>query len=217
MNKHREMSRLRILALVLLVLLLTGCLGNNAKATTAPPATATASQQGGGAVATEVFGANTTQSQQEASATPEPAQAASPTKASLPKAATPAPSATSTQAAAPSAAAASAQTGDFYEPIPGCPPSQVHWGDVVRIAPEIEYVRIRSTADTHPADNIVRKLYRSELAQTIGNPVCNYGWVLWPIRTADGTKGWVPETDGVDYWLVKARSWAFPTATPQSR
>ncbi len=222
MKKFRELSHLWILALVLLVILLTGCLGTKPQATTAPQATATTGGQAKNpatAVAA-VLKANTPQATEAASPTGQPADAS---KAAATPAPTKAPAAQS-QAAAPTStptavppAAASSQTGESYEPIPGCPSSILHWGDVVHIAQQIEYVRIRSTADTHPADNIVRKLYRTELAKVIGNPVCNYGWLLWPVQTADGTRGWIPETDGTDVWLVRANPWGFPTPTIQSR
>ena len=32
-------------------------------------------------------------------------------------------------------------------------------------------------------------------------PVCNYGWVLWEVRSPNGVEGWTPETDGEDFWL----------------
>jgi hypothetical protein len=216
MNKYRELSCLKILALILLALILTGCLGGKAQSTPTPPATATASEQGGPVAPNQLPATITPPAEEVASPTPEPVKEATPTETPSPTETAPAPSQTPTQEIAPTDTAAPALGSDFYEPIKGCARSTLHWGDVIRIARGIEYVRIRSSSDTHPPDNIVRRLYRTELAKITGLPYCNYGWIVWPIQTADGTRGWVPESNGTDYWLVKVHM-AFPTATIPSR
>jgi hypothetical protein len=223
MNKFRAMIFIRILALIVLALFLPGCLGNNAKKTGVPTATLTVSEQGEPAAVVDVTETSTMVAEEVSSPTADATEGTIPTETAepvdeSPVEATPVPAPTSTEPAIATDAPAAAPAGeDVYEPIPGCARSRLHWGDVIRISPKLEYVRIRSTADTHPADNIVRRLYRSELAQTTGLPVCNYGWILWPIRTADGTLGWVPESDGTTFWLVNVNGSFFPTATLPSR
>lgn len=218
MNKNRAMSYFKILALILVVLFLSGCLGGKPQAAPAPAATATTGGQVEPAAITQVtenapqVEATTSTSTQTVEETT-PTKTAAPTKTLAVQAQAP----TSTPVVAPASPESPAQAGEVYEPIPGCAPSRLYSGYVIRISPEIEYVRIRSTPDTHPSDNIIRRLYRSEVAQLTGRPVCNYGWILWPIQTADGTRGWVAESDGIDFWLVRAASWAFPTPTVQSR
>jgi hypothetical protein len=223
MNKYREMNRFQILALILLMLTFTGCLGSKPQAPAAPAATATVIQQatseseGAQVFPTPISDTNTPPAEGiEASPTSVPVEETN-TSNELPPTETPsAPSPTDTAVVVPTSAATPALAEDVYEPIPGCARSRLHWGDIIRIVPEIEYVRIRSTADTSPSDNIVRKWYRSELAQITGLPRCNYGWIIWPIRTADNTKGWVPESNGTTFWVMKVRGF-FPTEVPPSR
>lgn len=231
MNKNRGMNYFRILALILVMLFLPGCLGGKPQGTPAPSASATASGQVEPAAIAQTSESNTplaevatsteagTSTEVATSTSAQKVEQTSPTHTATPAkaAAVQAQAPTSTPVVAPAGPESRAQAGEVYEPIPGCAPSRMHGGDVIRISPEIEYVRIRSTPDTHPADNIIRRLYRSEVAQLTGRPVCNYGWILWPVQTADGTRGWVAESDGIDFWLVKANSWAFPTPTIQSR
>jgi hypothetical protein len=217
MYKYKEIIRLRFVALMLLALFLTGCFGGGAKETAAPIESATTSKQAEPVATTEVLATNTPLAEEAFTATPEPVVEKAPTETPSPTEAPPTLSPTNTLEIAPTNTEAVTSSGDVYEPIPGCAKSRLHWGDTIRISQAIEYVRIRSTADTHPADNVVRRLYRSELAKTIGLPVCNYGWILWPIQTADGTRGWVPESNGTDFWLVNYNDYFFPSATPVSR
>lgn len=66
---------------------------------------------------------------------------------------------------------------------------------------------IRSTADTHPTNNKIGSAEPGELIYVIDGPVCNYGWLLWKVRTATGLEGWTPETDGKHFWLEPFPSW----------
>ncbi len=216
MDKYREINRVRILALILLVLLLPGC-APKPKPTAVPPTTAPVNEPADAPIAQIDATATSAPVEEAASPTPEAAQATNPTETPAPTSTPSVPTPTATLVVLNTAAPAPAQAGEVYEPIPGCAKSKLHWGDVIRVAPEKEYVRIRSTSDTHPSDNIIRKLYRSELAKTTGLPVCNYGWIVWPIQTADGTRGWVPESNGTDFWFSVYYAWAFPTSTPVSR
>lgn len=217
MDKFRRINRLWILALIIVMVLSTGCLGSKPKATAAPPpppsATPTASEPTETEAPKQLPPTNTPQVEEAAPPTPEPVEAAGPTDTPAPEEATPEP--TSTEEIQIADTPAPAAEGEVYEPIPGCAKSTLHRGDVIRIN-HVKYVRIRSSPDTHPKDNIVRKWYRTEMAKIQGDPVCNYGWILWPIQTADGTRGWVPESDGTNFWLLKVRN-AFPTSTIPSR
>jgi hypothetical protein len=89
----------------------------------------------------------------------------------------------------------------LYEPIPGCARSHVHANDWVMITFGKDYNSIRSTADTHPTDNKIGRAEPGELLYVTGGPVCNYGWLLWEVRTSAGIQGWTPETDGKDFFI----------------
>ena len=116
MNKCRELSCLKILALILLALILTGCLGGKAQATPTPPATATVSEQGEPVAPNQLPATITPPAEEVASPSPEPVKEATPTETPSPTETAPAPSQTPTLKIAPTDTAAPALGSDFYEP-----------------------------------------------------------------------------------------------------
>jgi hypothetical protein len=103
-------------------------------------------------------------------------------------------------------------SSDTYYPIAGCAASRIHVGDRVGLTAGTSYATVRSYPDTHPSDNRIGRINQGETADVIGGPECNYGWLLWEIRkTTDGLTGWAPETDGVDFWLVRTGAASQPT------
>jgi len=91
----------------------------------------------------------------------------------------------------------------IYEPIKGCAASRIHTGDIVTLEKDIDYVSIRSEPDTRPSDNKIGKILPGDQAKIIGGPKCNYDWIIWEVKLAsDGLTGWVPESDGNEFWLV---------------
>lgn len=92
---------------------------------------------------------------------------------------------------------------EIYYPLSGCAGSRLHFGDVITVESAAEYVTIRNTPDTHPHDNKIGKILAGEQAEIIDGPVCNYGWILWKIRkNSDGMTGWIPESDGKEFWFM---------------
>ncbi len=103
----------------------------------------------------------------------------------------------------------------LYQPIPGCASSHVHAKNWVMITLGGGRNAIRSTADTHPTDNKIGFAEPGELIYVIDGPVCNYGWLLWKVKTATGLEGWTPETDGKRFFLEPFPSWdACPDSSP---
>lgn len=88
-----------------------------------------------------------------------------------------------------------------YTPIADCAKSRIYTGDNV-ILDNTDYVTIRSTPDTHPTDNRIGRLEPGEIAHVVDGPICNYGWILWEIENSDGIHGWIPETNGQEFWLI---------------
>lgn len=89
-----------------------------------------------------------------------------------------------------------------YFPLEDCPASRLHVGSQAFVSLDTGENAIRSEPDTNPSDNILGRAQPGEQLEVIGGPVCNYGWVLWEVRTEGGLEGWTPEGDGEEYWLV---------------
>jgi len=45
-------------------------------------------------------------------------------------------------------------------------------------------------------------IYPGEVVELIDGPVCNYGWVLWKVKTTRYEEGWTPETKGKEFWVL---------------
>jgi hypothetical protein len=88
-----------------------------------------------------------------------------------------------------------------YFPLSNCVASQLHLNDSAFIS-DGEINNIRSEPDTHPSDNIIAKAESGEIVEIVGGPVCNYGWLLWEVKTTRGEIGWTPETDGTEFWIL---------------
>ncbi len=105
----------------------------------------------------------------------------------------------------------------LYNPLPDCPPSRLHVGDSAFVALSGGRNAIRSEPDTHPDDNIEGFAYQGEALQITDGPVCNYGWVLWEVRSPNGITGWTPETDGESFWLDPIETTQACPGAPVSR
>ncbi len=93
-------------------------------------------------------------------------------------------------------------TPKLYHPLADCAPSHLKLGDSAFINYEGGKNNIRNEPDTHPSDNVIGVVYPGEVVLIVGGPVCNYGWLLWEVQTTRNEKGWTPETDGKDFWLL---------------
>ena len=91
---------------------------------------------------------------------------------------------------------------ELYYPIEGCAASRLQDGMVIGLTQGTDYVSIRSDPDTHPSDNKIGRINPGDKATIIGGPECSYGWIMWKIQTEDGIVGWVPESNGEEFWLM---------------
>lgn len=93
-----------------------------------------------------------------------------------------------------------------YFPINNCAHSRLYVGDRAIVAWGDGPNGIRTEPDTHPSDNIIYRAPPGEGLRIIGGPVCNYGWILWQVKTDTGYVGWTPESSGGDFWLTPIES-----------
>lgn len=89
-----------------------------------------------------------------------------------------------------------------YFPLTDCPASQLRPGDSAFVDYNGGVNALRMTFDTHPSDNIIGEIQPGEVVEILDGPVCNYGWVIWKVRTTRYEIGWTPETNGKDYWIL---------------
>ncbi len=93
-----------------------------------------------------------------------------------------------------------------YYPMKDCAASRLYIGDRAYVSWIGGSNGIRSEPDTHPSDNIIYRAPPGEGMKIIGGTECNYGWILWEVVTDTGQRGWTPESDGKDMWLVPVES-----------
>jgi len=91
--------------------------------------------------------------------------------------------------------------GQLYEPLANCAPSHLHIGDLARVSKDQNRLFIRSTADTHPSDNINNYVFSEDVVLIIDGPVCSYGWLLWKVSPPSDPEGWIVENDGKKFLL----------------
>jgi serine/threonine protein kinase len=93
-------------------------------------------------------------------------------------------------------------TPRIYTSLQGCAKSQLRVGDSAFISYDGGKNHLRSAPDTAPADNIIGDIFPGEVVIIVGGPVCNYGWPLWEVETTRQERGWTPETNGKEFWLL---------------
>jgi hypothetical protein len=103
-----------------------------------------------------------------------------------------------------------------YSPLSDCARSRLHQGDWAYISYGGGHNDIRSTPDTHPSDNVIGEAQEGELLLIVGGPECNYGWILWEVQTANGIRGWTPESDGKEFWIEPFPAWKPCPSSPPS-
>lgn len=89
-----------------------------------------------------------------------------------------------------------------HYPLAGCAPSQIRRGDIGYISLSGGRNAIRSTPDTSPSNNILGHAEPGEVVFILDGPECNFGWLLWEVKTLQGLTGWTPETNGTDFWIT---------------
>jgi len=108
-------------------------------------------------------------------------------------------------------------TPKAYFPIGSCAASQLHVGDSAYVSYEGGTNKLRSTPDTNPSNNIVGEIEPGEVVEIIDGPKCNYGWILWKVRTTEDKTGWTPESDGSEFWLIPIATREFCSGALPSR
>lgn len=93
-------------------------------------------------------------------------------------------------------------TPKLFWPLPNCAASHLHIGDSAFVSYDGGTNKLRSDPDTHPTDNIIGEIQPGEVLEIVGGPVCNYGWILWEVRTTRDKTGWTPESDGEEFWIL---------------
>jgi len=90
----------------------------------------------------------------------------------------------------------------IWYPLKDCPASRLHIGEKAMVAYGGTPNAIRYGSDLHVDDNIIAYAMQGEILDIQDGPFCSYGWIVWQVRTADGTIGFTPEGDGEEYWLL---------------
>jgi serine/threonine protein kinase len=107
--------------------------------------------------------------------------------------------------------------GEVYYPLSGCAPSRLHVGDWAYVSYGGGKNAIRDEPDTHPSDNIIGDVFEGGSMEIVGGPICNWGLLLWEVRTFDGLEGWTPESDENEFWLTPGDDWVACRSAPNSR
>lgn len=93
-------------------------------------------------------------------------------------------------------------TAKTYYPLSDCSPSQIHPGDSVYVNYDTGKMSMREEPTARIGDSLIRKLDEGEVLHIIDGPVCDMDWVFWKVRTVHSEKGWIPEGDGDEFWVL---------------
>jgi hypothetical protein len=89
----------------------------------------------------------------------------------------------------------------IYYPLKDCVASRLHIGDRAQVSLQGGPNGIRYGSDLR-ADTIIGYAQPGAILEIVNGPFCSQGWILWFVRTGDGTVGYTPEGDGNTYWLL---------------
>lgn len=89
----------------------------------------------------------------------------------------------------------------IYYPFRDCAPSRLFVGDYVMVSLGGGPNGIRSEPDVHP-NNIFYRAQEGEGMKILSGPKCSWGWLIWEVETDTGYRGWTPESDGKEFWLI---------------
>lgn len=96
---------------------------------------------------------------------------------------------------------ANAANRTIYFPFRDCAPSRLYVGDTVYVSYGGRPNGIRSAPDVHP-DNIFYRAPQGEQMEIRSGPRCSWGWLIWEVMTETGHRGWTPESNGEEFWLI---------------
>lgn len=89
-----------------------------------------------------------------------------------------------------------------YYPLGDCAASQLSVGDSAFVNFATGSITIRNEPVARIGNSAIRKLSVGEVLHVIGGPVCDMGWVFWEVRTVNSEKGWLPEGDSSEFWIL---------------
>lgn len=92
-------------------------------------------------------------------------------------------------------------TPEQYRPLSGCAASHLHVGDSAFVSYEGGKNRIRSEPDASQ-DNKIAEIQPGEVVLIIDGPECSYGLIMWKVETTRAERGWTPESNGEEFWLL---------------
>ena len=92
----------------------------------------------------------------------------------------------------------------IYYPLEGCVASRLYVGDKAMVSYVGGANGIRYGQDLSQ-DTIIAYAQPGSILEIVTGPYCSKGWIVWFVRTADGTVGFTPEGDGNEYWLLPVR------------
>jgi hypothetical protein len=92
----------------------------------------------------------------------------------------------------------------IYYPIPDCVASRLHVGDKAMVSFVGGANGIRYGRDLAES-TIIGYAQPGAVLDIQSGPWCSRGWLVWLVKTADGTVGYTPEGDGNSYWLLPVK------------
>jgi hypothetical protein len=92
----------------------------------------------------------------------------------------------------------------IYYPLKDCVASRLHVGDKAMVSYVGGANGIRYGQDM-AQDTVIAYAQPGAILEIVTGPYCSQGWIVWFVRTADGTVGFTPEGDGEEYWLLPVR------------
>lgn len=89
----------------------------------------------------------------------------------------------------------------IYYPLENCVASRLHIGDRAQVSLTAGSNGIRYGRDLY-YDTIIAYAEPGAVLEIENGPWCSRGWIVWLVRTSDGTVGYTPEGNGDEYWLL---------------
>jgi len=89
----------------------------------------------------------------------------------------------------------------IYYPLKDCVASRLQIGDLAMVSLQGGPNGIRYGRDLY-YDTIIAYAQPGAILEITNGPWCSHGWLVWMVRTQDGTVGYTPEGDGNEYWLL---------------
>jgi hypothetical protein len=89
----------------------------------------------------------------------------------------------------------------IYYPLKDCVASRLHVGDKAMVSLDGGPNGIRYGLDLY-FDTIISYAQPGSTLEIVNGPYCSRGWIVWFVRTLDGTVGFTPEGNGNEYWLL---------------